>query len=45
MIADGKIKKGDNRDLSHTKNGLVLKHKSINRGSKSDTKGDKKARG
>lgn len=45
MIADGKIKKGDNRDLSHTKNGLVLKHKSKNRGNKSDTKGDKNARG
>lgn len=45
LIADGKIKKGDDRDLSHTKNGLVLKHKSVNRGSKSDTNGDKRARG
>lgn len=45
LIADGKIKKGDDRDLSHTKNGLVLKHKSVNRGSKSDTNGDKSARG
>jgi hypothetical protein len=45
MIKDGEIKKNDDRDLSHTKNGLVLKHKSTNRGSKSDTNGDKRARG
>lgn len=32
-------------DLSHTKNGLRLKSVKANRGSKSDTKGDKNARG
>lgn len=45
MIREGKLKKGDSRDLAHTKNGIVLKHKSVNRGSKSDTPGDKRARG
>ncbi len=41
-------KKGVNlidKDISHTKNGLVLKKSSVNRGSKSDTKGDREARG
>lgn len=33
------------KDLSHTKNGLVYKPISVNRGSKSDTAGDKRARG
>ena len=33
------------KDVSHTKNGLVLKDPSVNRGSKSDTAGDKRARG
>ena len=32
-------------DLSHTSNGLVRKSVKANRGSKSDTKGDVKARG
>jgi hypothetical protein len=36
---------GDKKDLSHTKRGLVQKPQSINRGSKSDSPGDKKARG
>lgn len=35
----------DTGDLSHTKNGLRLKSVKANRGSKSDTKGDKNARG
>jgi len=39
------LKKGDPRDASHTKNGVVKKHKSKNRGSNSDMPGDKKARG
>jgi hypothetical protein len=33
------------KDVSHTKNGTVLKTPSENRGSKSDTLGDVKARG
>lgn len=33
------------KDLSHTSKGLVYKPKSVNRGSKSDTAGDKRARG
>lgn len=33
------------KDLSHTRNGLRYKPVSANRGSKSDTKGDKRARG
>lgn len=36
---------GDDMDLSHTKRGLVKKHKSANRGSKKDAPGDKRARG
>lgn len=36
---------GDNKDLSHTKNGLVSKPQSVNRGSRSDSAGDKRARG
>lgn len=39
------LKKGDPRDASHTKNGVVAKHKSENRGSKTDMPGDKRARG
>ena len=39
------LKKGDPRDASHTKNGVVAKHHSINRGSKSDMPGDVRARG
>lgn len=33
------------KDLSHTSNGLVYKKSSVNRGSKSDTAGDRRARG
>lgn len=33
------------KDLSHTSHGLVYKSKSANRGSKSDTAGDRRARG
>lgn len=33
------------KDLSHTKNGLVYKKSSVNRGSKSDSAGDRRARG
>jgi hypothetical protein len=33
------------KDASHTKNGIVYKKSSVNRGSKSDTAGDKRARG
>jgi hypothetical protein len=39
------LKKGDPRDASHTKNGLIAKHRSKNRGSKSDMPGDVAARG
>ena len=33
------------KDLSHTSRGLVYKKSSINRGSKSDSSGDRRARG
>ena len=33
------------KDASHTKNGIVYKKSSVNRGSKSDTSGDRRARG
>lgn len=33
------------KDLSHTANGTVYKPSSVNRGSKSDTPGDRRARG
>lgn len=36
---------GDGLDASHTKKGIVMKKASVNRGSKSDTAGDKRARG
>lgn len=36
---------GDGKDWSHTKNGMVMKKASVNRGSKSDTDGDRRARG
>lgn len=35
----------DGKDLSHTKNGLVYKSVKSNRGSKSDTAGDRRSRG
>jgi sialic acid synthase SpsE len=44
-LKKGTVSKGDNIDMSHTKNGIVKKHKSANRGSKSDMPGDIKARG
>jgi hypothetical protein len=36
---------GDNLDASHTKRGIVMKKASVNRGSKTDTPGDRRARG
>jgi len=36
---------GDKKDASHTKRGIVMKPQSINRGSKSDSAGDRRARG
>lgn len=41
--AAGKNVKG--KDMSHTKNGMVMKKTSTNRGSKSDSAGDRRARG
>jgi len=41
--AAGKNIKG--KDASHTKKGIVFKKSSVNRGSKSDSAGDKRARG
>lgn len=41
--AAGKDVKG--KDASHTKSGIVFKDSSKNRGSKSDSAGDKRARG
>lgn len=35
----------EGKDASHTKNGIVYKKSSVNRGSKSDMAGDKRARG
>ena len=35
----------DGLDLSHTKNGIVKKKASVNRGSKTDMPGDRKTRG
>jgi hypothetical protein len=40
---NGKSVKG--KDVAHTKNGLRLKSSAANRGSKSDSPGDKRARG
>lgn len=36
---------GDGKDASHTKNGIVMKKASANRASKTDTAGDRRARG
>jgi hypothetical protein len=44
-IKKGLVKIGDKFDMSHTRNGVVKKKRSVNRGSKSDMPGDKKARG
>jgi hypothetical protein len=41
----GRTKVGDNLDQSHTKSGLKLKKASVNRGSSSDSPGDRRARG
>ena len=40
----GTYANGDKKDLSHTKNGLVYKDQSVNRGSNSDSAGDRRAR-
>jgi len=37
--------KGDGKDVSHTSKGVVLKPQSINRGSKTNSAGDRRARG
>lgn len=44
-MRNGTVKKGDGMDMSHTKNGVVKKPRSVNRGSKKDTPGDVRARG
>jgi hypothetical protein len=44
-IKNGTVKKGDGYDMSHTKRGIVKKKRSVNRGSKSDMPGDRRARG
>jgi len=44
-IKNGTVKKGDGMDMSHTKTGVVKKPRSVNRGSKKDMPGDKRARG
>ena len=36
---------GDGLDASHTKRGIVMKKASVNRASKTDTAGDRRARG
>lgn len=41
----GRGKVGDGKDVSHTRNGIVLKPASVNRGSKTDSSGDRRARG
>lgn len=43
--ANGTARKGDGLDASHTKYGIVMKKQSINRGSKKDSAGDRRARG
>ena len=44
-IKNGTVKKGDGMDMSHTKNGVVKKPRSVNRSSKKDMPGDRRARG
>lgn len=44
-IRNGTVKKGDGNDMAHTKNGIRKKPQSVNRGSKTDQPGDRKARG
>lgn len=41
----GKSKVGDGKDVSHVKKGTVLKKAAVNRGSKTDSAGDRRARG
>lgn len=41
----GKYGNGDGMDASHTNKGIVYKKASTNRGSKSDSPGDKRSRG
>ena len=41
----GKSRVGDGKDVAHTKSGLTLKKASVNRGSKTDSPGDVRARG
>lgn len=41
----GRTRKGDGKDASHTRGGIVFKSQSINRGSKKDQAGDRRARG
>ena len=41
----GSYGNGDKLDASHTKSGIVFKPQSKNRGSKSDSAGDRRARG
>jgi hypothetical protein len=41
----GTGRKGDGLDASHTRNGVVMKKASVNRGSKSDQPGDHRSRG
>jgi len=36
---------GDGKDISHTRSGLIMKPQSVNRGSREDMPGDKRARG
>jgi hypothetical protein len=36
---------GDGKDASHTSKGIVMKKASVNRASKTDTAGDRRARG
>jgi hypothetical protein len=41
----GKSRVGDGKDVAHTRRGLTLKKASSNRGSKTDSPGDIRARG
>lgn len=43
--AAGKTKVGDKKDMSHTSRGIISKPQSVNRGSKKDSPGDRRARG
>ena len=40
-----KLKPPADKDVAHTANGFRIKSKKVNRGSKSDTQGDRNARG